>query len=107
MSSKSTLGAAKRARRRARAAHATDTHDSSPQTALPGLPNHLVVTLRSDYFDDPADLARLRVVSRPMRAAVAATGRQVEQLGFLEAVKIGCLSEMERLQRRGQLPHEA
>jgi hypothetical protein len=44
--------------------------------AFPRLPNHLVVThvLRSEYYDDPADLARLPAVSRAMRDAVAETG---------------------------------
>ena len=34
--------------------------------AIPRLPNHLVVEhiLRSEHFDDPADLARLPAVSR-------------------------------------------
>ena len=56
------------------------------QQAIPCLPNHLVVThiLRSEYFDDPADLARLPAVSRAMRDAVAATGRHVA-LTFREA----------------------
>ncbi len=45
------------------------------QDAIPGLLDDIVVThvLRSDYFDDPADLARLPAVSRSMRDAVAAT----------------------------------
>ena len=43
--------------------------------AIPGLPNHLVVShiLGSDKLNDPADLVRLTAVSRGMRAAVAAT----------------------------------
>ena len=47
--------------------------------AIPGLLNDIVVThvLRSEHFDDPADLARLPAVSRAMRDAVAATGRHV------------------------------
>ena len=41
--------------------------------AFPRLPNHLVVAhiLRSEYYDDPADLARLPAVSRAMRDVVA------------------------------------
>ena len=44
--------------------------------AFPAPPNHLVVAhiLRSEYFDDPADLARLPAVSSEMWDAVAATG---------------------------------
>ena len=50
------------------------------QEVIPGLPDHLVVEhiFRSEYFDDPADLARLPAVSRAMRDAVAAkVGRLV------------------------------
>ena len=87
---------------------ATDTHDSSPQEAIPGLPEHVVVThiLRNDYFDDPADLARLHVVSRAMRDAVAATGLQLQELYEFEAARLGCLSAVWRLQRRGLLTRQ-
>jgi hypothetical protein len=73
--------------------------------ATPGLLNDIVVThvLRSEYFDDPADLARLPAVSRGMRAAVAATGFQFEELGENEAVQVGCLRALQRLQRGGRL----
>ena len=52
------------------------------QEAFPGLPKHVVIThiLRTEHFDDPADLARLPAVSRAMRDAVAATGLQFKQL---------------------------
>ena len=78
------------------------------QEALPGLPNHLVVThiLRSEYFDDPADLARLPAVSRTMRDAVAETGLQFEELVENEAVELGCLSVLKRLQRGGRLSRQ-
>jgi len=58
----------KRERRDANAANAGE--------AIPGLLNDIVVThiLRSEHFDDPADLARLPAVSRAMRDAVAGTG---------------------------------
>ena len=78
------------------------------QEALPGLPNHLVVThiLRSEYFDDPADLARLPAVSRAMRDAVAATGLEFEEIDEDEAANIGCLSAVQRLQRGGRLSRQ-
>ena len=62
---------------------ATDTREPSPQRAIPGLPDHLVVThiIRSEYFDDPADLARLPAMSRAMRDAVAVTGLEFDELG--------------------------
>ena len=75
------------------------------QEAIPGLPDHLVVThvLRSEYFDDPADLARLPAVSRAMRDTVAATGLRFKELGEDESVELGCLSAVQRMQRQGRL----
>ena len=73
--------------------------------AIPGLLNDIVVThvLRSERFDDPADLARLPAVSRAMRDAVAATGLRFQEIGGYDAVELGCLSAVQRLQRRGRL----
>jgi hypothetical protein len=73
--------------------------------AFPRLPDHLVVThiLRSEYFDDPADLARLPAVSRAMRDAVAATGLQFAELDEHEAVDLGCSSALQRRHRQGRL----
>ncbi len=73
--------------------------------AFPRLPNHLVVThiLRSEHFDDPADLARLPAVSRAMRDTVAATGLRFKELGEDESVELGCLSAVQRMQRQGHL----
>jgi hypothetical protein len=44
--------------------------------AIPGLLNDIVVAhvLRSEHFDDPADLARLPAVSHAMRDAMASMG---------------------------------
>jgi hypothetical protein len=83
----------------------TPAHEYSPQEAFPGLPQDVVVThiLRSEHFDDPADLARLPAVSRAMRDAVAATGLRFEELGEDDAVELGCLSALQRLQRGGRL----
>ena len=76
--------------------------------AIPGLLNDIVVThvLRSEYFDDPADLARLPAVSRAMRDAVAATGLAFEELDGLDATIIGCLSAVQRMQRQGRLSRQ-
>ena len=81
-------------------------HQIDPQEAIPGLPDHLVVThiLRTEYFDDPADLARLPSVSRAMRNAVAGTGLRFKELIGESAANIGCVSAVERLLRRGILP---
>ena len=87
---------------------ATVTHRSSSQEAIPGLPNHVVVEhiLRSEYFDDPADLARLPAVSRAMRGAVAATVLQFEEVGQDDSVIQGWFSAVQRLHRRGLLSRQ-
>ena len=73
--------------------------------AIPGLLDDIVVThvLRSTWLLDPADLARLSVVSRGMRHAVAATGRKVQEMDAYEAARLGCLSALKRMHRRGSL----
>ena len=72
---------ARKQKRERRDANATNTANAGD--AIPGLLNDIVVThvLRSEHFDDPADLARLPAVSRAMRDAVAATGLAFEELG--------------------------
>ena len=102
MSSNATFGVETHARKRQRE---TCERDANAGEAIPRLPNHLVVEhiLRSEHFDDPADLARLPAVSRAMRDAVAATGLRFEELGEANAVKLGCLSALHRLQRGGSL----
>ena len=79
--------------------------DANAGEAIPGLPDHVVATdiLRSEYFDDPADLARLPAVSRAMRDAVTATGLRFEELGENDAVELGCLCAVQRLDRVGRL----
>ena len=93
----------KKERRDANAANAANAGE-----AIPGLPDHVVVThiLRSGHFDDPADLARLPAVSRTMRDAVAETGLRFEELDEKRAVELGCLSAVQRLQRRGLLSRQ-
>ena len=86
----------------------SERRDAAAGEAITDLPNHLVVEhiLRSEHFDDPADLARLPAVSRGMRDAVAATGLRFEELDEERAVSLGCLSAVQRLQRRGLLSHQ-
>ena len=76
--------------------------------AFPRLPNHLVVThvLRSEHFDDPADLARLPAVSRAMRDVVAAMGLHFVELDEWKAARLGCLSALLRRQRQGRLSYK-
>ena len=86
--------------------HATDITTTTPAPpldtgeAFPGLPNHLVTRhiLRSEYFDDPADLAWLPAVSRGMRDTMAGTGFQDEKLNAKRAVDLGCVSALQCLQ---------
>jgi hypothetical protein len=95
MSSNAACGMDTRARKRKR-------HDGDTQEAIPGLLDDIVVThvLRSENFDDPAELARLRVVSPAMRDAVAATGLRFADMDMFDAAKFGCLATVKRLLRR-------
>ena len=94
-----------RARKRTRE---TRERDLDGGEAITGLPNDIVVTLilRSEYFDDPADLARLPAVSRAMRGAVAATGLRFKELREWDAAQLGCLSAVQRLHRQGRLSRQ-
>jgi hypothetical protein len=102
MSSNATLGVETRGQKRKREC------DAQLGEAIPRLPNDVVVThiLRPEYCDDPADLARLPAVSRAMRDAVAATGLRFEKLGEANAVRLGCLSALQRRQRGGHLSRQ-
>ena len=106
MSSNATLGVETRARKRTR--ERRDANAANAGEAIPGLLNDIVVThvLRSEHFADPADLARLPAVSCAMRDVVAATGLAFEELDELDAVNLGCLSALKRLQRRGHLSRQ-
>ena len=109
MSCKITRGATKSAPRCARAALVTEAQQSDAQEAIPGLPDHLVVThvLGSEVLRDPLLLARLRAVSHAMRSAVAETGREVRDPGSdIQAVELGCLSTLKHRQSRGRLSHQ-
>ena len=103
MSSNATLGVEAHARKRNR-----ECGDANGGEAFPRLPNHLVVAciLRSEHFDDPADLARLLAVSRAMRDLVAEAGFRFKELDEDEAVELGCLSAVQRLQRGGRLSRQ-
>ena len=85
MSSDATLGVETRARKRTR--ERRDATAPNAGEAIPGLLNDIVIThvLRSENFDDPADLARLPAVSHAMRDAVAATVIGFAELGDVYA----------------------
>ena len=94
MPSNATIDVDTRARKRKR-----ELRDANAGEAIPGLLNDIVVThvLRSEHFDDPADLARLPAASRAMRDEVVATGLEFEELGEDAAVDLGSLSVLKRL----------
>ena len=82
------------------------------QSAIPGLPDDLVVAhiLGSANLSDPTDVARLTAVSRGMRAAVAATKRAVLATKLTvkkpeegEAVMKGYLSTLKHMHSQGRL----
>ena len=82
--------------------------DAQVGVVIPGLPFEVVVThvLREENLPDPADLARLRGVSRGMRDAVDATGRRIALLDEWSALLRGYLTTLRCLQRRGELSRE-
>ena len=98
----------KKARARKQKHERRDANAADAGEAIPGLPDNVVVThvLRSEHFDDPADLARLPDVSRAMRDAVAETGLQFAELDEKRAVELGCLSAVQRMQRQGRLSRQ-
>ena len=100
------LGMETRTRKRKR--ECLDANTANAGEAIPGLLNDIVVAhvLRSENFDDPADLARLPAVCRAMCDAVAATGLTFEELGEDTSVDLGCFSALRRRQRRGLLSRE-
>ena len=97
---------ARKQKRERRIANTASTANAGE--AIPGLLNDIVVThvLRSEHFDDPADLARLPAVSRAMRDAVAETGLRFEELDEKRAVELGCVSAVQRMQRQGRLSRQ-
>ena len=59
--------------------------------------------LRSDFLPEPGDLGRLRAVSRGMRYAVDATGREIKELSDHEALDLGYVSLLKDRHSRGLL----
>ena len=74
--------------------------------AFPGLPFDVAVSLVEKHLPDPADLAALRAVSKGVRSAVDATGRNVAESGEYFAAERGYLSTPKCLRRRGVLKNE-
>ena len=106
LSSNAVIGMTNRAQKRK--SERRDASAANAGEAIPGLLNDIVVThvLRSEYFDDPADLARLPAVSRAMRDTMAGTGLQFEELDEYDAVELGCVSAVQRMQQQGPLSRQ-
>ena len=77
--------------------------------SLPDLPSDILVAriLSYECLPDPADLARLQVVSRSMREVVRKVGRAVRELTADEAADLAvhhnCVTGLYRLDRRDKL----
>ena len=85
-------------------------HDTAVDTAnAPGgfssLPLEVISThiLRSDFLPELGDLGRLRAVSRRMRDAVDATGREIMVVPDWHAARLGYLSLLKDRHTRGVL----
>ena len=88
-------------------------HDTPVDTAdAPGgfssLPLDVISThiLRSDFLPEPGDLGRLRAVSRRMRDAVDATGREIMVVPDWHAARLGYLSLLKDRHTRGVLKYK-
>ena len=92
-------GAARR-RRRTRRPEAPDLLSSLP---LDVISTHI---LRSDFLPETGDLGRLRAVSKRMRDAVDATGREIKNLSNAEAAELGDVSLLKDRHSRGLLDDE-
>ena len=75
------------------------------ETGLSSLPLEVISKhiLRSDFLPEPGDLGRLRAVSRGMRDAVDATGREIKKLSDMDAVHLGYVSLLKDRHSRGLL----
>ena len=60
--------------------------------------------LSPEFLPEPADLGRLRAVSKDMREAVDATGREIKKISNEKAEELGYLSLLKDRHSRGLLP---
>ena len=79
------------------------------ETGLSSLPLDVISThiLRSVFLPEPGDLGRLRAVSRRMRDAVDATGREIRNLSDLKAMDLGYVSLLKDRHSRGVLTNDS
>jgi hypothetical protein len=76
---------------------------AAARVGFSSLPLDVISThiLRSDFLPEPGDLRSLRAVSKGMRDAVDATGREIKKLSNLEAAELGYLSLLKDRRTRG------
>ena len=88
--------------------HDTPVDPADAPGGFSSLPLDVISThiLRSDFLPEPGDLGRLRAVSRGMRDAVDATGREIKRLSDREAAHLGHVSLLKDRHRRGVLEDE-
>ena len=79
------------------------------ETGLSSLPLDVISThiLRSVFLPEPGDLGRLRAVSRRMRDAVDATGREIRNLSDWKAMDLGYVSLLKDRHSRGVLTNDS
>ena len=76
-------------------------------TTIASLPVDLVATQVLRHLSDPMDLAVLRAVSKGMRAAVDATGREIAEANDPEdAADRGFLTTLRHMHSRGRLKYQ-
>ena len=75
---------------------------------ISSLPLDVISThiLSSEFLQEIADLGRLRAVSKGMRDAVDATGREIEKLSDREAADLGHVSLLKDRHLRGLLEND-
>jgi hypothetical protein len=75
---------------------------------ISSLPLEVISThiLKSEFLQETADLGRLHAVSKGMRDAVDATGREIKKLSDWEAVDLGYVSLLKARHTRGVLKDE-
>jgi hypothetical protein len=82
------------------------------QSAIPGIPDDVVIRHVFGRIKDPTDMARLRAVSQAMRAGVKETGRKIREITGEAVVRRGYVTTLAHLHATGRLvftkdlPHE-
>ena len=81
---------------------------AAPGGGFASLPLDVISThiLTPDFLPEPRDLGRVRAVSKAMRDAVDATGREIKKLSDEDAARLGYFSLLKDRHSRGLLEDE-